>query len=83
MRDWRAGGIGVPFGTLHHFSMQPRQQQAQACWARNTGWPLIGVCRPSFGGVEGARRVRMKSSQWRRIVSMPFSAIYCRSSAER
>ena len=31
MRDWRAGGMGVPFGTFHHFSMQPRQQQAQAC----------------------------------------------------
>ena len=30
MRDWRAGGMGVPFGTFHHFSMQPRQQQAQA-----------------------------------------------------
>ena len=82
MRDWRSGGIGVPFGTFHHFSRQLRQQQAHACCALNTGWPRMGVCFPSFGGFAGARRVRTKSSQCLLIVSRPFSAMYFRSSAE-
>ena len=82
MRDWRSGGIGMPFGTFHHFSRQLRQQQAHACCALNTGCPRIGVCFPSFGGFAGARRVRTKSSQCLLIVSSPFSAMYFRSSAE-
>ena len=64
MRDWRSGGMSVPFGTFHHLERQSRQQQAQACCALNTGCPRIGVCLPSLGGFAGARRVRMKSSQW-------------------
>ena len=64
MRDWRSGGMSVPFGTFHHFERQSRQQQAQACCALNTGCPRMGVCLPSLGGFAGARRVRMKSSQW-------------------
>lgn len=83
IRTWRSGGISVPLGTFHHFARQPRQQHAQACCALKTGCPRIGVCRPSFGGFAGARRVRMKSSAWRRIVSMPFSAIYRLSANER
>ena len=111
MRDWRSGGMSVPFGTFHHFDRQSRQQQAQACFALNTGCPRIGVCLPSFGGFArlsrslfaslnplgvaasprvaaparggyGARRVRMKSSQWRRIVSMSLSAMYFLSASE-
>ena len=41
---------------------QLRQQQAQACWAINTGCPRIGVCLPSFGMIAGASRIRMKSA---------------------
>ena len=59
------------------------EQQAQACCALNTGCPRIGVCFPSFGGLAGASRVRMKSSQWERIVSIPFSAMYFLSADER
>ena len=50
------------------------EQQAQACYALNTGWPRIGVCRPSFGGLASVRRVRMKSSQRERIVSARYTA---------
>ena len=82
MRDWRAGGISVPFGTFHHFSRQSRQQQAHACCALNTGCPRMGVCRPSRGGCAGTSRVRTKSAAWRRIVSIPFSATYFRSASE-
>ena len=82
MRAWRAGVMSIPLGTFHHLAGQLRQQQAQACWALNAGWPRIGVCFPSFGGFAGARRVRTKSSQCRRIVSMPFSAMYLLSAAE-
>ena len=42
----------------------------------------MGVCLPSFGGFAGARRVRMKSAAWLRIVAMPLSAIYFLSAAE-
>ena len=83
IRACLCGGISVPFGTFHHFARQLRQQHAQACCALNTGCPRIGVCRPSFGGFAGARRVRMKSSAWRLIVSMPFSATYRLSAGER
>jgi len=76
-------GIGVPRGTFHQLARQLRQQQAQACCALNTGCPRIGVCFPSFGGFAGASRVRMKSAQWERIVSIPFSAMYFRSASER
>ena len=40
------------------------------------------VAAPARGGY-GARRVRTKSSQWERIVSIPFSAMYFRSASER
>ena len=79
----RSGLIGMPRGTFHHFSRQERQQQAQACCATKTGWPRIGVCFPSFCGLAGASRMRMKSSQWRRIVSKPLSDMYFLSAAER
>ena len=62
---------------------EAEQQQAQACCALNTGCPRIGVCFPSFGGLAGASLVRMKSSQWERIVSIPFSAMYFLSADER
>ncbi len=54
-----------PFGKWCHFSMQPRQQQAVACWAIKTGWPRIGVCLPSFAGSAGATLSRIKSQAWR------------------
>ena len=82
MRDWRSGGMAVPFGTLHHLHRHPRQHVAVACCALNTGCPRMGVCLPSFGGMAGASRVRMKSSAWRRIVSMPLSAMYFLSASE-
>jgi len=41
-------------GSLCHFSMQPLQQVAIACWAINTVCPRIGVCLPSFVGSSGA-----------------------------
>jgi len=59
------------------------EQQAQACCALNTGCPRIGVCFSSFGGLAGARRVRMKPSQCERIVSIPLSAMYFLSDSER
>ena len=46
----------------YHLFKQLRQQQAQACWAINTGCPRIGVCLPSFGMIAGASRIRMKST---------------------
>ena len=82
MRDWRSGGMAVPFGTFHHLHRHPRQHVAVACCALNTGCPLIGVCFPSFGGLAGASRVRMKSSACRRIVPMPLSAMYFLSASE-
>ena len=83
MRDWRSGGISVPSGTFHHLAMQLRQQHAQACCALKTGCPRMGVCLPSFGGCAGASFVRTKSSACRRIVSIPFSAMYFLSASER
>ena len=83
MPNCRSSGMATPRGTFHHFARQSRQQQAQACWALKTGCPRIGVCLPSFGGFAGARRVRMKSSQCRRITSMPFSAMYFLSASDR
>ena len=64
------------FGTLYHLFRQPRQQQAQACWALKTGCPLIGVCLPSFGITAGARRVRIKSAAWERITFMSLLLTY-------
>ena len=64
------------FGTLYHLFKQPRQQQAQACCALNTGCPFIGVCLPSLGIYAGARCVRIKSSAWERIVSIPLFLTY-------
>ena len=63
-------------GTLYHLFRQPRQQQAQACCALNTGCPFIGVCLPSLGIYAGARRLRIKSSAWERIVSIPLFLTY-------
>ena len=83
IRDWRSGGISVPGGTFHHLAMQPRQQHAQACCALKTGCPRMGVCLPSFSGCDGASFVRTKSSACRRIVSIPFSAMYFLSDSER
>ena len=37
----------LPRGILCHFSRQPRQQVAVACWAIKTGCPFMGVCLPS------------------------------------
>jgi len=82
MRDWRSGGMAMPLGIFHHFSRHPRQQVAVACCALNTGCPRIGVCRPSLAGFVGASRVRMKSSAWRRMVAMPFSATYRLSASD-
>ena len=39
----------LPAGIWCHLKKQPRQQQPVACWAMNTGCPLIGVCLPSLG----------------------------------
>ena len=75
---WRALS-SIPFGTRYHLLRHPRQQQAQACCARKTGWPCMGVCRPSFGMTAGASRCRTKSCAWRRIISMPFSRTYALS----
>ena len=79
----RSAGISTPRGTRHRFARQSRQQQAQACCALKTGCPRIGVCFPSFGGFAGARHVRMKSSQWERIVSSPLSSTYFLSASDR
>lgn len=66
----------VPGFTLYHLYRQPRQQQAVACCATNTGCPRIGVCFPSFGIYAGASRIRTKSSAWERIFSMPLLFMY-------
>lgn len=74
---------GTLFGTFHHLFRHPRQQVAVACCATNTGCRPIGVCLPSFSGTADARRKRTKSSAWRRIVFIPFSATYRLSAAVR
>lgn len=51
-----------PIGTWYHLFRHPRQQQAQACWAINTGCPRMGVCWPLFGMIAGASRVLLKSA---------------------
>ena len=79
----RSAGMATPCGTFHHIARQSRQQQAQACCATNTGWPRIGVCLPSLGGLDGARRVLTKSSQCARINASPLSATYFLSASER
>ena len=86
----RGSRISAPCGGSRHVGKRTRraqasaeQQQAQACCALNTGCPRIGVCFPSFGGFAGASLIRMKSSQWERIVLIPFSAIYFLSASER
>lgn len=66
----------TPFGTRYHLFRQPLQQQAQACWATNTGCPLMGVCLPSLGITAGASLARTKSAACARTASNPFSAIY-------
>lgn len=65
------------------FLEEPRQQHAVACCAMKTGWPRMGVCRPSFGGQAGASRLRMKSAAWRCMVVHPFSFMYRMSPAFR
>ena len=45
----------MPLGIACHFSRQPRQQVAVACWATKTGCFPIGVCLPSLGGNAGPR----------------------------
>ncbi len=50
---------------------------------RNTGWPRIGVCFPSFAGSFGASRFATKSSAWDLMVSMPFSRTQALSLSER
>ena len=76
----------LPLGMPCHFSRQPRQQVAVACWARNTGWPFgaprIGVCSPSFAGSAGASRFLTISAACSRMVSIPFSEIYRRSASD-
>ena len=67
------------WGNLCHFSIQPRQQVAVACWAMKTGCPCIGVCLPSFAGSEGATISRIKSQAWEWIVLRPLSLIYLSS----
>jgi len=42
--------IALPFSIPCQFWIHPRQHVAVACWAMNTGCPLIGVCLPSFFG---------------------------------
>ena len=54
----------VPLVTRYHLLRHPLQRQAQACCARNTGCPCIGVCFPSFGITAGASRSRTKSCEW-------------------
>ena len=73
----------LPAGIWCHLKKQPRQQQPVACWAMNTGCPLIGVCLPSLGITAGARRLATKSSACLRMVAKPFSAIYSLSLFER
>lgn len=72
-----------PLGTRYHFSRQPLQQQAQACWAMNMGCPRMGVCLPSLCIAAGARRLAIKSSPWLWITSMPFSRTYSLSFWDR
>ena len=57
-----ASESGIPCLTRHHFSMQPRQQQAVACIALNTGCPRTGVCLPSFAGTSAESFSRTKST---------------------
>ncbi len=66
-----------------HFSRQPRQQVAVACWATKIGWLRIGVCLPSFGGSAGARRSSMNFSQCDISASNPLRSKYSLSAARR
>ena len=75
-KEYRRQGIGALLLTA-------AQQQAQACWATNTGCPRIGVCLPSFLGNAGASRLATKSSAWCRITCSPFCSIYALSSWDR
>ena len=73
-----ASESGTPRPTLHHFSIQPRQQQAVACIALNTGCPRIGVCRPSFAGTAAESFARTKSAfgfVWRLQTGCSISAV--------
>src|SRR5271157_4025765 len=77
--DVRAYPLGIPC----HFSRQPRQQVAVACWATKIGWFLIGVCLPSFGGLAGARRSSMNFSPSDITASNPLRSRYSLSAARR
>lgn len=70
---------GRPFGIRCHFSRHPRQHAAVACWATKTGWPRIGVCRPSFFGSAGASRSRSNFLPCSNTTGSVFSARYARS----
>ena len=63
-------------------SCEPRPARCGACCAMKTGCPLIGVCLTSFFGSRSAILVLMKPMACCRIVSIPLSWIYCRSSLE-
>src|SRR5699024_3756690 len=61
MYSFCLGVSSFPARILCHFSRQPLQQVAVACWAIKTGWPRIGVCFPSFGITAGASLFSIKS----------------------
>src|SRR5271165_3748511 len=79
--NFLCGCQGIPFGIPCHFSRQPRQQVAVACWATKIGWFLIGVCLPSFGGLAGARRSSMNFSPCDITASNPLRSRYSLSAA--
>jgi len=66
-----------------HFSRQPRQQVAVACWAMKTGWFRIGVCLPSLAGSAGANRSETNCPACSRIVSRPRCWKYSDSAPRR
>ena len=70
---FRAHGIPARYVEGYYLGAS-KIQDTQACWARNTGWPFIGVCFPSLGITAGARRIRMKSCACFSIFSLPLSA---------
>ena len=74
---WASGSeSGWPQGIRCHFSRQPRQHVAVACWAMNTGCPRTGVWRPSFRGAAGASRSRTNCRPCSRITGSVFSIRY-------
>lgn len=81
-RATSASESGRPAGMPCHLARHPRQQVAVACCATNTGWPRIGVWRPSLRGAAGARRSRTILSACAAMVSHPHHATYARSPSE-